>query len=89
MVAPLEDVLVPTIGQVVHDDGYYLYLHLTTRPGKSGGPVIHRRSEVIGTIGGMIMDQEIKSLTGWSYAAPVEASCKKLLTCSSMGIDAR
>jgi len=87
--APLDDVLVPTIGQVVHDDGYDLYLHLTTRPGNSGGPVVNPRGEVIGTIGGTILDEETDAPIGWSYAAPVEALCEKLFTCSSMGIDAR
>lgn len=86
--APLDDVLVPTIGQVVHDDGYDLYLHLTSRPGNSGGPVVNARGDVIGTIGGTILDEETDAPVGWSYAAPVEALCEKLFTCSSMGIDA-
>ena len=86
--APLDDVLVPVIGQVVHDDGFHLLLHLTTRPGNSGGPVFNSRGEVIGTIGGTILDEETGGVTGWSYAAPVEALCDGLFECPSMGIDA-
>ena len=86
--APLDDVLVPVIGQVVHDDGFDLLLHMTTRPGNSGGPVFNSRGEAIGTIGGTILDEKTGSVTGWSYAAPVEALCEGLFECSSMGIDA-
>ena len=35
------------------------------------------------------IDEETRAPTGWGYAAPVEALCEKLFTCSSLGIDAR
>lgn len=87
--APLDNVIVPVIGQVVHDDGVDVVLHMTVRPGNSGGPVINSRGEVVGTIGGTILDEENGVPTGWSYAAPVEALCERLFACSSLGIDAR
>lgn len=85
--APLDDVIVPVIGEVVHDNGVELLLHMTVRPGNSGGPVINSRGEVIGTIGGTILDEEDGAPTGWSYAAPVEALCERVFTCPSAGID--
>ncbi len=87
--APLDNVIVPVIGQVVHDDGVDVVLHMTVRPGNSGGPVINSRGEVVGTIGGTILDEEDGAPTGWSYAAPVEALCERVFACSSLGIDAR
>ena len=86
--APLDDVIVPVIGQVVHDDGVDVVLHMTVRPGNSGGPVINSRGEVVGTIGGTILDEEDGVPTGWSYAAPVEALCERVFECSALGIDA-
>ena len=86
--APLDDVIVPVIGQVVHDDGVDVVLHMTVRPGNSGGPVINSRGEVVGTIGGTILDEEDGVPTGWSYAAPVEALCERLFECPALGIDA-
>lgn len=85
--APLDDVIVPVIGEVVHDNGVEVLLHMTVRPGNSGGPVINSRGEVIGTIGGTILDEEDGAPTGWSYAAPVEALCERVFTCPSAGID--
>ena len=87
--APLDDVIVPVIGEVVHDDGVDVILHMTVRPGNSGGPVINSRGEVVGTIGGTILDEEDGVPTGWSYAAPVEALCERLFECPPLGIDAR
>lgn len=85
--APLDDAIVPVIGHVVHDNGVEVILHMTTRPGNSGGPVINSRGEVIGTIGGTILDEEDGVPTGWSYAAPVEALCERLFACPSSGLD--
>jgi hypothetical protein len=87
--APLDDVIVPVIGEVVHDNGVEVLLHMTVRPGNSGGPVINSRGEVIGTIGGTILDEEDGVPTGWSYAAPVEALCERVFECPSLGIDAQ
>lgn len=86
--APLDGPVVPVIGQVVRDDGFDLLLHMTVRPGNSGGPVVNSRGEVVGTIGGTVLDEETRGVTGWSYAAPVEALCEKLFECSLEGIDA-
>ena len=86
--APLDDVIVPVIGQVVHDDGVDVVLHMTVRPGNSGGPVVNSRGEVVGTIGGTILDEEDGVPTGWSYAAPVEALCERVFECPALGIDA-
>ena len=86
--APIDDVIVPLIGEIVHDDGYELLMHMTTRPGNSGGPVVNSRGEVIGILGGTILDDEDGTPVGWSYAAPVEILCEKTFECSSMGIDA-
>lgn len=86
--APLDDVIVPVIGEVVHDNGVEVLLHMTVRPGNSGGPVINSRGEVMGTIGGTILDEEDGVPTGWSYAAPVEALCERVFECPSTGIDA-
>ena len=85
--APLDDVIVPVIGEVVHDNGVEVLLHMTVRPGNSGGPVINSRGEVIGTIGGTILDEEDGAPTGWSYAAPVEVLCEKVFSCPPLGID--
>ncbi len=85
--APLDDVIVPVIGEVVHDNGVEVLLHMTVRPGNSGGPVINSRGEVIGTIGGTILDEEDGAPTGWSYAAPVEALCERVFACPNTGID--
>jgi S1-C subfamily serine protease len=85
--APLDDVIVPVIGEVVHDNGVEVLLHMTVRPGNSGGPVVNSRGEVIGTIGGTILDEEDGAPTGWSYAAPVEALCERVFECPSAGID--
>jgi S1-C subfamily serine protease len=85
--APLDDGVVPVIGQVVRDDGVDLLMHLTVRPGNSGGPVVNARGEVVGTLGGTLLDDETESAIGWSYAAPVEALCERLFECSVMGID--
>ncbi len=86
--APLDGPVVPVIGQVVRDDGVDLLMHMTVRPGNSGGPVVNTRGEVVGTLGGTVLDEETKGVTGWSYAAPVEALCERLFECSAMGIDA-
>lgn len=86
--APLDDVIVPVIGHVVHDDGLEVLLHMTIRPGNSGGPVINSRGEVIATIGGTILDDDDGTPVGWSYATPVEALCEKVFSCAPLGIDA-
>jgi len=85
--APVDEALVPTIGQVVHDDGFHLLLHMTSQPGNSGGPIVNSRGEVIATLGGSILDEESRATTGWTYSTPVEALCDRLFECSSMGID--
>lgn len=87
--APIDGFLVPLIGEVVHDNGVELLMHMTTRPGNSGGPVVNSRGELVGIVGGTIMDGETESPVGWSYAAPIEVLCEKTFTCTSMGIDAR
>ena len=86
--ATIPELLVPVIGEVVHNDGFLLYTHFTVQAGNSGGPVVNSRGEVIATIGGSIVDEETGDTTGWGYATPVAVLCERLFECSSMGIDA-
>jgi len=85
--APVDGVLVPLIGPVIDENDVEILVQMPTLPGNSGGPLFNSRGEVIGTIGGTLLDVENGTPVGWAYAAPVDALCDRMFNCPSTGID--
>ena len=56
--APVDGVLVPLIGPVIDENEVEILVQMPTLPGNSGGPLFNSRGEVIGTIGGTLLDAE-------------------------------
>ena len=86
--APVDGVLVPLIGPVIDENPIEILVQMPTRQGNSGGPLMNSRGEVIGTIGGTLLDRDNGTPIGWAYAAHVNMLCDKLFDCPSTGIDA-
>jgi len=86
--APVDVMLVPLIGPVIDENDAEILVQMPSLPGNSGGPLFNSRGEVIGTIGGTLLDVENGTPVGWAYATLVDALCDKMFDCPSTGIDA-